>query len=352
MALIYMDGFDAGDHAPRWTTVSSNPGWTTTRTLTTGRLGTGQALQVASSSTSAVGVDTAGVTRYFTAAPTLYFGAAVMVNYSGAGSQLLHFGGFGGYGNIGIWLSASLGITVWRHVSAFEWSTSSGTGLASASEGLVVNQWAYLEVMVTVADVGGRVVIKKNGNTILDYTGDTRSHASVTGTDHVILAGNTNNVRFATWDDIYIADSTGTNNNDFLGDIQVSVLTPNGNGTYSQLTGSDGNSTDNYLLVNDALTPASYVEGVTVGNKDSYALSDTTGVDIKAVQTAIQGDQVDAGAAAINPFLRVSGVDYMAPTQNLGQGTVNTHVFDVNPATSSPWTQTDINNTELGIEIA
>lgn len=343
MALIYMDGFDAGDQTARWTTIGNG---TMTRSLVAGRYGTGQALRLS----NGINSNPNGVTRYFQPTTTLYFGAALQLSGSNnSGAQLLHFGSFGG-ANIGLWLTASYGLQLWRHISSFEFSTSSGTALTSASDGLVNGEWTYLEAMVTVADAGGRFVLRKNGNIIIDYTGDTRTSGATTETDHVILSGIISNGPTCTWDDLYIANNSGTANNNFQGDIEVKALLPDANGNYSGFTGSDGNSVDNYQLIDDT-SMADYVASSVVGTKDSYNLPNLTGVNVRSVQTVVQGNQASGGSAAVRPFVRISGTDYPTTTQYLGQQNVTTSVLDVSPATSTAWGLAELNGTELGVEV-
>lgn len=342
MALIYMDGFDAGDHAARWTTTGNG---TLTRTLVAGRYGTGQALQLSSSTGNSV-----SVTRYFPTASTLYFGGAVKATgVNGDDSMIVHFGSFGA-ANIGLWLTPSYGLTLWRQIQSFEMSQSSGTALASASAGLVQGEWTYIEVMVTVADAGGRVVVRKNGNTIIDFTGDTKTASTTNGTDHIILSAVDNGSPTFVWDDIYITDGTGSANNNFQGDIEVKALLPNANGNYSGFMGSDGNSTDNYQLVDDT-NMADYVSSGVVGTKDSYGLPNVAGVDVRAVQTVVQGNQASGGSAAVRPFVRIGATDYPTSIQYLGQQTITTHPLDVSPATSTAWGMAELNGTELGVEV-
>lgn len=342
MALIYMDGFDAGDQTARWTTIGNG---TMTRSLVAGRYGTGQALRLG----SGINSNPNGVTRYFQPTATLYFGAALQLSGSNGGAQLLHFGSFGG-ANIGLWLTASYGLQLWRHISSFEFSTSSGTALTSASDGLVNGEWTYLEAMVTVADAGGRFVLRKNGNIIIDYTGDTRTSGATTETDHVILSGVISGGPTFTWDDLYIANNAGTANNNFQGDIEVKALLPDANGNYSGFTGSDGNSVDNYQLIDDT-SMADYVASSVVGTKDSYNLPNLTSVNVRSVQTVVQGNQASGGSAAVRPFVRIAGTDYPTTTQYLGQQNVTTSVLDVSPATSTTWGLAELNGTELGVEV-
>ena len=77
------------------------------------------------------------------------------------------------------------------------------------------------------------------------------------------------------FDDVYLMAGTG---DEFLGDCTVATLLPTGNGFVNQFVGSDGNSTDNYLLV-DEQPPSStdYVGSATTGQQDLYTLTNLTG---------------------------------------------------------------------------
>ena len=77
----------------------------------------------------------------------------------------------------------------------------------------------------------------------------------------------------AIYDDFYLMTGSGDTP---LGDIVIETLYPNGNGNANQFVGSDGDSTNNYLLVNETGAPvtSSYVADSTSGHQDMYALTD------------------------------------------------------------------------------
>ena len=79
------------------------------------------------------------------------------------------------------------------------------------------------------------------------------------------------------YDDVYIADTTGSYNNDFLGELTVEHLRPASDDT-AQWLGSDANSVDNYALVDEAGTynGADYVASSTVGQRDLYVPTAST----------------------------------------------------------------------------
>ena len=159
-------------------------------------------------------------------------------------------------------------------------------------------------------------------------------------------------------DDFYYLDSTGTSNNDFLGICKVETDLPSGNGNSSVLVGSDSNSTDNYLLVdNNASVPpvaTEYVESDTEGDKDTYAMSDlTTTGTVHGVQTTLYAQKDDSGAKYVRPVIRSGGTDYPGTSSALSDSTyvVFDEVWDEDPDTSTTWLYGGVNGMEVGPEI-
>ena len=156
-------------------------------------------------------------------------------------------------------------------------------------------------------------------------------------------------------DDFYVADVTGGVNDDFLGPIAVTVKLPNGNGNSSDLTGSDGNSTDNYLLVDEAPPDGgtTYVESGTEGDKDTYTFEDVSGTPtVVGVSATVYGQRTQTGVKYVRVVARVNSTDYTGATEALPEGysAIDT-VFDENPDTSTAWTYTTFNGAEFGPEV-
>ena len=88
--------------------------------------------------------------------------------------------------------------------------------------------WHYLEFKVLVHDTLGTYEVKLDEETILSATGvDTKNaNAEANEIKHIHIQGIevVNNATFI--DDLYVCDTTGTNNNDFLGDIEVTTIFP------------------------------------------------------------------------------------------------------------------------------
>lgn len=256
--------------------------------------------------------------------------------------------------------SGTLHMTMRINSSGQLTATRNGTQLGSAGTTVLqVGTWYYLEFKTLIDDTVGTYEVRINGATEISGTGqDTRNAA--TATANQIRFGNSSdpgNNGGAAYDDVYICDTSGSTNNDFLGDVRVEALFPNGNGNSSQFTGSDGNSTDNYLLV-DETSPnddTDYVEDSTVTDKDTYAYTNptpTTGT-VYGVQTVPYARKTDAGTRSIRELARLStteidnGADITLSTSYL----YYPKVFETKPG-GGAWTLSDVSSAEFGYKVA
>lgn len=156
-------------------------------------------------------------------------------------------------------------------------------------------------------------------------------------------------------DDLYTADTTGGVNDSFLGPVAITVKYPDGNGNYSNLTGSDGNSTDNYLLVDEDPPDdgTTYVESGTEGDEDTYTFDDVTGSPtIYGVVASMYSRRTQTGAKYLRAITRLSSTDYTGTAKSLATSYgVLEEVWDQNPNTSTAWTATTFNGAEFGAEV-
>jgi hypothetical protein len=229
-------------------------------------------------------------------------------------------------------------------------TTSSGP-VASAGE------WIYIETKARCNDATGFVQVLINGVEVASYIGDTVATAGAGAGAGITMVtfgfpGNSGST-----DDIYVCDTAGVGPyNDFLGEVQVETLVPNGNGTYSQLVGSDGNSVDNYLLVDELpASAADYAGSATVGHRDTYTFTDpTAGVgEILAVMPCAAVTKSAAGSAPVKIVERLaSGVERLS----VAMETTNLSWRNEAPKTTDPsgaaWTLSSVASTEFGVEVA
>lgn len=248
------------------------------------------------------------------------------------------------------------GLDVWRGGSPG--SIDSATLIASSDPNVVLpGLWYWIETKVFVDDTVGTVEIRVNGTTRINFVGDTRSGVTSVLLDQIFIgcavAGGRNaNFRV---DDVVMLNGAGSApNNNFIGDSRVHNLLPTGNGNYSQLLGSDGNSTDNYLLVDENPPNTSdYVGSGTSGQKDSYPVTDlpAAAVLVRGVAQRAYAASSDAGPRAARNFVRIAGADYTNPDYNLGANyLLYSDISQVSPATAAAWTVAEVNAAEFGFE--
>lgn len=248
------------------------------------------------------------------------------------------------------------------HVALY-WNGSTGkfdlyrgaTLIASSTNVFSSAAWHYVEAKVTVADSGGTVIVRVDGNVEINFTGDTRNAA----TAQVSTITFRSQISTSQLDDVYIADGVGAAPyNDFLGDVKVETLIPNADGAFSQLLGSDGNSVSNWQQV-DEIPPSAtdYNGSATVGQRDTYGLTDlvTASGQALAVGVIAFAHKSDAGTANLKTIQRLSGGTERVDSAVALSATVNTPVagsIQVVDPSNAAWTIASVNGMQIGVEVA
>jgi hypothetical protein len=339
MTLRFVESFDhyaTADLLEKWTAVDSNI--------------SGQAISAGNGrrGTNAFSSTTTGrgLVRAVPAHATYTIGAALNLASNGIGSQTTFFE-FRELGSIHLQmrLNTDLSVTVRRNT----------TTLATSAAGVIpANGFSYIEFKATVNDTTGAYEVRVNGATVLSGSGaDTRDGGTgVVTTIALLHAANNSYI-----DDVYICDGAGSANTTFLGDVRVDAGLPNANGNSSQLLGSDGNSTNNYQLVDE--TPPNddtdYVGSATASQKDTYGFPNMlhTPSSIFGVQVSINAKKDDAGLRSVCSVTRSGGSDTDGATQALGTSYVYfLEVLENDPNTAAAWTQSGYNAAEFGLKVA
>ncbi len=228
--------------------------------------------------------------------------------------------------------------------------------LATGASILSVGVWYYVEFKIRIDNApNGTYELRINGATEVSGTDDTQATANASA-DRFRFRPSTGNHALAI-DDIYVLDGTGSApNNTFLGDCRIECIFPNGNGNSSQFDGSDGNSTDNYLLV-DETSPdddTTYVESADVGDKDTYAYENlaTTSGAVYGLQMLPWSKKSAAGSRQIVSVARLSATE----TDSLAKGLSDTYQYQPDIRETKPgggaWTISDVNSAEFGVKVS
>ena len=232
-----------------------------------------------------------------------------------------------------------------------------GTLLGTTSgANITYNIWRYIEVKVTIDNSAGVVEIRSDGNTVLNLTSqDTQNTANAYLNRvrfRVFYYGSFNGKLIA--DDLYFLDTTGSKNNDFLGDVRVDVIRPDGAGTYTTFTPSAGSNYENVDEVSGPDDNTTYNDGDTLGNKDSYALSSlsATGGTIHGVKSQATVRKTDAGVRSAKILTRAGTTDDLGSDISLSDSfQTKCVVNEDNPDDAAAWEEADVNAMEVGVEI-
>jgi hypothetical protein len=230
---------------------------------------------------------------------------------------------------------------------------SSYVDVYTATGSVVVGKWVFVEVkFYPNTGSAGTFQMGVTGT----YTSEETSLDYFLAYDETRIGWTTSEVVADFYiDDLYIADTNGGVNDDFLGPCLANPKLPNGNGNSSDLVGQDADQVDNYLNVDENPPDESttYNESGTQGHKDTYAFEDTTGAPtIVAVVGTMYAKRTQTGVKHIRAVTRVGSTDYVGSEQALAEdNTPIEEVWDVDPATSSAWLYTAVDAAEFGAEV-
>lgn len=222
------------------------------------------------------------------------------------------------------------------------------------------SSWHYIEIGVKIHDSAGWVELRQDGVAIGRFDGDTfHQFDGLDGLIDTAVFHQRTNANGYNIDDVYILNEQGSVNNSWLGDTRVFPLYPDGNGNYSQLVGSDADSTDNYLLVDEVGTPVTtdYVASATPGDKDTYTFEDLPVIlgTIRGIEIRAHASKDDTGTKQIRMITRRSSTDSFGPDHVLAAIPLwQTHhdIEELDPhAGPGAWTIPNINATEWGVEV-
>jgi hypothetical protein len=257
-----------------------------------------------------------------------------------------------GKGILSVWNGSTVLISIARNGTAQVIQVLSGTGyavLATGSKSLAINTTHLIEVRVKIADSGGRIEVKVDGISDIDFTGDTKPDAN-TQFDKVRL-GYTENLAtysYAYFDNFIMDDAA------WIGDTNIQAIVPTAAGNSTGWTPSAG---ANFECVDER--PASDVDYVSINANDvsdTYVTGDMAGTidSVKCVQ--IQSRTRSEGAPTptnLKLVARSGATDYLSGNKAvLAAEKALYNLWETNPADSAAWAESDVNALQIGIKSA
>lgn len=230
--------------------------------------------------------------------------------------------------------------------------TNNGTARATSSAGLInLNIWYYIQFKATIADSGSVEVKIGNATVIGPSTVDTQTSSNAYA-NRLRLGGSTNTAGFD-FDDHYFLDTSGSAPfNDFLGPRRVETAWPVANGDVQQFTQSPGTGSE-FDKVDDPTTQdddTTYITSDTAGHRSTFELGTLSGGGaISAISVNLCARKDDAGDRTMKAVVRAGGSNHDGTlTHTLNSSyTVHQEIWLVNPDTTDPFNNTEINNGDV-----
>lgn len=228
------------------------------------------------------------------------------------------------------------------------------TQIGSSSATFQLNQWYYFEFKVTARTAtNGAYEVRQNESTIMSGSSVNLADLGSDGVDSVGW-GYAGAIRV---DDVYILDSTGTANNDFLGDCVSVHILPTSDGHQNDMARSTGAS--NFGTVDDSPTAASsadYNASDTNGHEDYYGFENLPSTGLGTIfGIRISGSLAMAGAGSrVARYRYYDGAEFTLGSNVAAAGTSVVElpqIAEVNPNTAVGWLASEINAGEFGVEV-
>lgn len=165
-----------------------------------------------------------------------------------------------------------------RGIRLFHASSTSVPVMSSASNLLQIGAWHYVEFKLYLHNLAasGYAEARIDGVTVMSGNLRTNNNATTLLWDRIHIGTSISNGVLANEpavDDFYILNTSGSVNNDFLGDIRIDSYVPVASGTYTQWTGTGATvASGNWSLVDEspAIDTTDYVSTTVSGNIDTY----------------------------------------------------------------------------------
>jgi hypothetical protein len=231
---------------------------------------------------------------------------------------------------------------------------SNSVPLAVSAPGALslLNNWYFVEWSIRLHASAGATIVRVNGSEVINATGLATKNGGAKATyDRIVFYNNIADAMVL--DDCYVGVSTSTPDA-FLGDFAVETLYPSADGAANQWTGSDGNSVNNWQLVDEAvLDTTDYVTDATAGHQDLYTLTDlvrTQGTVLGVCHQAVAA-KGDSGARQFKLVNHRTSDHKTAALDLAGTYGAFHYVLMADPDTGAAWTIANVNALQSGVEV-
>lgn len=229
------------------------------------------------------------------------------------------------------------------------------TEIETSTTSLAFDTWYYFELKIVIDPSAGAYEFRINEELEMFDTGVNTAESGSANADVFHCRSDF----YQYFDDWYICDTSGSNNNDFLGDCQIEGIHPNGAGDKTQWSANPvGN---NYQRVDDpqnSYSTTDYVYDDTAGQGDLYEFEDPGAITgaIKGIALINFAALDSAGSRVVRNIFKTDGggTEYDLPGSFTVAGLDAAGfvlIQEENPDTSAAWTESELQNGQFGLEV-
>lgn len=239
-------------------------------------------------------------------------------------------------------------LELWRRASNFDQQ------VAGSSVQVHARGWSHVEFRITQGTSNGTIQARVNGVLAISLSAqNTTLNGGQLAAVYLGARANTEPVTQLDFDDFWMADTTGTINNNFLGDCRVDLLQADAPGTNNGFTVSG--AATGWEAVSDN-NEASAIQSTALGQRSTFSFSNLPAMTTPAVlgaQVVGLAKKTDAGNSVFTSVCVSSGISATAAGPSLLQDyALRTAVFERNPSGNAVWTETSLNDAEFGVQSA
>ena len=233
---------------------------------------------------------------------------------------------------------------------------SGGTLLTTtATPVLVAGSWNHIEIKVLFSQTVGTVEVRINEEAVIALTNQDTVSTSLVECSQLRFCAtsyNTSNYENGYLKDVLVWNTSGSQNNDFMGDCQIVTILPTSDDTFSgwASTGANGFSVIDETTPDDADYITAEVADTTAA---VFALSnlDPDITVVKGLQTVVRALKTDGGTATLQVALNSAGdLDNGDDRPITTSATYWADISELDPDTAAAWTPTTVNAAKLSID--
>lgn len=238
-----------------------------------------------------------------------------------------------------------------------------GTQVGSTGTTLSTSQFYFIEFKVTVHPTAGSYEVRVNGTTYLSGSAVNTSGQGGTTADSIEWGaqGSGGGGVFWSfeywWDDMYIADGTGsgTTIRDFVGECRPYELLPNANGTFSDWAQTGGTGGSPFTAVNEVPQngDTSYLASGTINARTTLRYPSVPAGTVKAVILAPWIRKDDANSHSVGARVYRGGIESTSSqvARPSASYTMQEIVMETDPQDGSAWSVSKVNAAEIGLAL-